>query len=100
MPSKSGKTQLSELMGSAASRSAPKLSELHKILGDAMPELPRNAVGRHRLVRALQQRFGRNFRSLPGVSGLVKEFDRETQFEQKLVQIKGIKFRPSDKKET
>jgi hypothetical protein len=89
------KVSLNELMGSGTKGEDLKLSRLHEILGDAMPELPRNAVGRHRLVRALQQRFGRNFRSLPGVSGLVKEFDHETKFEQKLGQIRGIRYKPT-----
>ena len=78
-----GKASLAELMGKRAAQAGPKLrlTDLPDILGDAMPELPKNSVGRFRLMRALQQRFGRNFRSLPGVGDLMKEFDSEIDFE-------------------
>jgi len=68
-----------------------RLSNLADILGDAMPEMPKNGVGRHRLVRALQQRFGNNWRSLPGVKDLVKEFDRSVDMENKIKSISAIK---------
>jgi len=91
----SKKTTLAELMGSSAAGRGEQgltLKQLPVILGDAMPQLPRNAVGRHRLVRALQQRFGSNFRSLPGVSGLIKEFDDDMAFEHKVNKIAAIKL--------
>lgn len=90
-----GKLSLAELMGSAGAGQAVQglqLSKLHEILGDATPDLPRNAVGRHRLVRALNQRFGKNFRSLPGVSDLVGQFDNEIDFERRVQQLKSIKL--------
>jgi len=84
---------LAEVMGSkaATSGSSMRLSNLADILGDAMPEMPKNGVGRHRLVRALQQRFGSNWRSLPGVKDLVKEFDRSVDMENKIKSISAIK---------
>lgn len=91
----SKKLTLAELMGSsAASRGEQGLSlkQLPVILGDAMPDLPKNAVGRHRLVRALQQRFGPNFRSLPGVGGLIKEFDTEVELETRVQRIASIRL--------
>ncbi len=68
------------------------LKMLPEILGDAMPELPKSAIGRHRLIRALQQRFGPNFRSLPGVMGLVKEFDDTVSFEKRVSTVGNIKL--------
>lgn len=68
------------------------LSNLPRILGDAMPDLPRNSVGRYRLVSALRQRFGDNFRALPGVSSLITEFDRDVELEDKIARIKAIKY--------
>ncbi len=56
-----------------------------------MPELPRNSVGRHRLIRSLQQRFGPNFRTLPGVMGLVKEFDDDIKLEQRIGKLKALR---------
>ena len=93
--SRSRKLSLAELMGSKAASGGGKLSlsKLPEILGDAMPELPRTAVGRHRLIRALQQRFGANFRTLPGVSDLVKEFDGDVALERKIAQMQSIKLR-------
>lgn len=90
------KASLAELMGRAGANAASsglRLSQLPEILGDAMPELPKNAVGRHRLIRALQQRFGANFRSLPGVRNLVTEFDGEISFAEKLEHMRQIKPR-------
>lgn len=88
------KNSLAEMMGSnGAQQSANglQLSRLHEILGDATPELPRNAVGRHRLIRALNQRFGKNFRSLPGISNLIKQFDSDLEVENKIAHISSIK---------
>lgn len=90
-----GRSSLSELMGksgaAAAQHGGLKLEHLPHILGDGMPELPRNAIGRHRLVMALKQRFGDNFRALPGVSGLVSQFDGEIATEEKIAKLKAIK---------
>jgi len=92
----SRKTTLAELMGSKASDRSGRLSldQLPEILGDSMPELPRSPVGRHRLIRALQQRFGSNFRSLPGIKDLVDEFDKDMEFERKVAQMKTIRYTP------
>lgn len=91
------RASLRELMGGAADRGL-SLESLPSILGEAMPELPRNGVGRHRLITALQQRFGSNFRALPGVSNLVKEFDAEIAFEDKVRKVSSIKYRPKEKR--
>lgn len=91
----SRKVSLAEMMGTKASSagSGMSLSQLGEILGESTPDLPRNSVGRHRLVRALQQRFGSNWRSLPGVQGLVKEFDSEIAAERRIAQIRSIKMK-------
>ena len=93
------RTTLAEIMGSKAAAAGHSLSLEHlpDILGEAMPELPKNAVGRHRLVRSLQQRFGANFRALPGVSDLVKQFDKEIEFENKVTRMQAIKYRRENK---
>lgn len=90
------KASLAELMGKVASRQGMgglALSQLPEILGDAMPDLPKNPMGRHRLVRSLQQRFGPNWRSLPGVNGLVKQFDEEINTSKRIAQLKALKPR-------
>lgn len=94
MPSKSG-VSLAELMGKDGAAHASKggltLDHLPHILGDAMPDLPRNALGRHRLVMAFTQRFGPNFRALPGVTSLMKQFDNEIETEKKIAKLRSIK---------
>jgi hypothetical protein len=55
------------------------LSKLPEILGESMPELPFTSVGRLRLVNALQQRFGMNYRSLPGTRDVLSEFDKQCE---------------------
>ncbi len=92
------KASLAELMGSQAAGGKLSLSHLPELLGEAMPELPKNPVGRHRLIRSLQQRFGVNYRSLPGVKDLVAEFDAEIAHEIKVAKLKAIRYKPSEKK--
>lgn len=91
----SKRTSLSEIMGKsgadAGSSGRLTLKALSDILGDAMPELPHNAVGRYRLLRSLKARFGPNFRSLPGVSDLMKEFDGVLHVERTVQHLKSIK---------
>lgn len=95
------KLSLAELMGVDAAKAGNsgtlRLNKLPEILGDAMPELPRNAVGRYRLIRALGQRFGPNWRSLPGVKDLISEFDDVVDLELRVAKIKKIKYRPGGK---
>lgn len=94
------KLSLAELMGTAGSQGSKKglsLSHLPEILGNAMPELPRNPVGRHRLIRSLQQRFGPNFRTLPGVSNIIAEFDKDLEFEKHVAHMKEIKYKRGSK---
>lgn len=90
----SKKNSLAEIMGAFGASQAGNLELKHlpQILGDGLPDLPRNSVGRYRLVSALRQRFGDNFRSLPGVSGLVKQFDDEIALEDKIRKISSIKL--------
>lgn len=87
----SKKTSLAELMGASGSQGL-SLKSLPNVLGEAMPDLPRNSLGRYRLVSALRQRFGDNFRSLPGVSNLIQEFDHEVDLEDRVQRISAVKL--------
>lgn len=87
---------LAELVGKDAASKGESLSlhNLSRVLGpDNTPELPRNAVGRFRLVRSLKHRFGANFRALPGVKNLLKEFDDEVHFEDRIAQLRNVRMR-------
>lgn len=90
----SQKKTLNELMGKrggdAASARKLTLDDLGDILGERMPKLQFNPVGRMRLTSALRQRFGDNWQHLPGISDIVKEFDNEAKFNVKLQEMKLI----------
>lgn len=54
---------------------------LPQVLGKGMPDLKLNPIGRLRLVRALQQRFGDGYRGVRGVNQTLQEFDDKMDFE-------------------
>lgn len=88
------KVTLNELMGSSGgSAKSKKLSmgDLENLLGERMPKLEYNPVGRLRLATALRNRFGDNYRTLPGIDDIMKEFDDHAKFQVKLAQMKMIK---------
>lgn len=88
MREKGGNATLGELIGGASEMS---LTNLPEILGEKMPELPKTKVGRYRLVRALRHRFGDNYRNIPGVKGLIAEFDDDLRHEGVRKKLSGIK---------
>lgn len=77
-----------ELMGGDDAKIS--LSNLHEFLGDKMPEIPFNRVGRLRLVHALQNRFGVNYRQIPGVNDVLTEFDKHVGTQNVIKQNKGV----------
>lgn len=88
------KHSLNELLGSAGSKAEAKelsLRDLEELLGEQMPKMEYNPVGRLRLMTALRNRFGDNFKNLKGLSGIMKEFDEEAKFNVKLQEMKMIK---------
>lgn len=70
-----------------------RLEDLPELLGDGMPKLPRNLVGKNRLLNALRNRFGSSYRNLPGVGDILKEFDSEVSFEHKVKSMKSVKVK-------
>lgn len=71
---------LAEVMGKELS---PKgLEDLPKILGERMPEIEYSELGRMRLLKALRVRFGDGFRNLPGIKGIINEFDKELKYKK------------------
>lgn len=72
---------LGELLGKSAEKQDLNLEDLPQILGEKMPELPKNRIGKFRLVNALQNRFGNGYRNIPMVSKIIKQFDDEVEME-------------------
>lgn len=79
---------LGELLGSAANKSELGLKDLPELLGEKMPDLPMNRIGKFRLINALSQRFGPGFRNIPMVSNIIKEFDSQMNDENVIRQNK------------
>lgn len=70
---------LNELMGSGDQPEMDfSLGNIKNILGEGTPEISFDKVGRLRLLTALRNRFGDNYRNIPGVKELLSEFDKET----------------------
>ena len=73
---------LGELMGGKASQAKEmSLEDLPELLGEKMPELPKNRIGKFRLIGALQQRFGNGYMNIPMIKNIVKQFDDEVELE-------------------
>lgn len=80
--SKAGKVTLGELMGSRGEEFHKKGIELHdlpSLLGDGLPHIEFHTLGRIRLIRALRNRFGNNYRSIPGVQSVLAKFDAQAK---------------------
>ena len=79
-------------MGKSGGRDL-SLDHLGEVLGERMPKLEFTPVGRLRLTTALRQRFGDNYKNLPGIDNILREFDKESAFNVKLQEMKMIKGR-------
>lgn len=88
------KMTLNEIMGSSGDKAkSRKLSvgDLENLLGERMPKLEYTPVGRLRLTTALRNRFGDNYRTLPGIDDILKDFDDHASFNVKLMEMRQIK---------
>lgn len=73
---------LGELLGAGFEhRDKLTLDDLPKLLGEKMPEISFDRVGKIRLLNALTVRFGQGFQNIPGIKQLLSEFDREMKTE-------------------
>lgn len=88
------KVSIGELMGKRGSDAKARkltLDDLPELLGDKLPVIKYNPVGRLRLMSALRIRFGDGYRHIPGVDDIIKEFDAEAAHNVKLQEMKLIK---------
>lgn len=77
-------TSLGEIMGRKAEHAKQhgiSFEDIKEILGEHAPQIEFHALGRVRLVKALKTRFGNNYRSVPGISELLRKFDQEAHTE-------------------
>lgn len=68
-------TTLNELMGRGVR--LENLEDLPDVLGEKLPEMSFDEVGRLRLLKAMRIRFGDGFRNIPGVKKVLQDFDQE-----------------------
>jgi len=87
MSAKDSPGTLGEMLGSGQNKVTRE--NLHEVLGMKMPEIPMTDVGKVRLIHALQQRFGANFRQMPGVSDLLDGFNKDLEIHETLRKNKG-----------
>lgn len=90
------KVTLNELMGSSGEVGKSRklsVSDLENLLGERMPKLEYSPIGRLRLTTALRNRFGDNYKNLPGIDDVLREFDDHARFNIKLQEMKQIKPR-------
>jgi hypothetical protein len=83
------KASLHELMGKSGGKDLT-LDHLGELLGERMPKIEYTPIGRMRLTTALRNRFGDSYRNLPGIEGILKEFDDHAAFNVKLQEMKMI----------
>lgn len=82
MRSKEQPATLGELIGKPAdSGDDLDLDDLPELLGEKMPELPHNRVGKYRLLNALKMRFGEGYRNIPGIKNIISQFDENVRTE-------------------
>ena len=90
------KLTLNEIMGSSGEKAKKRklsINDLENLLGERMPKLEYSPVGRLRLTTALRNRFGDSYRNMPGIDDIMKEFDREADFNVKIQEMKQLKPR-------
>lgn len=80
MRSKNKPATLAELLGKKSSGEM-SLGDLPQILGEKMPEMPYNRIGRYRLNNALKLRFGPGYKNIPGIKNILTEFDSNVSTE-------------------
>lgn len=87
------KVSLNEVMGKAGAVKKISLASLPEVLGEKMPRIPLNKVGKVRLIQALRNRYGAGYRNLPGVSDMMAEFDEECEHGERLEKMRRIKIK-------
>lgn len=56
------------------------LQSFKKALGDSIPAISPDPLGRYRLLSALKKRFGPTYRSHPDAASAIHHFDREYNY--------------------
>lgn len=95
------KISLNELMGGKGRETKKRkltLDDLEDLMGERLPKMEFSPRGRYRLLTALRNRFGDNFKALHGISDILEEFDKEAEFNVRLHEMKMIKGKAKESK--
>jgi hypothetical protein len=65
------------------------LVPIKEVLGEDTPEISPTPLGRFRLVSALKNKFGDNYRNAPAARKALDHFDSEHDYFKKLRRIQG-----------
>jgi hypothetical protein len=65
------------------------LGPIKEVLGENVPEITPTPLGRLRLVSALINKFGQNYRNIPPARKALDHFDSEHDYFRKLRRIQG-----------
>lgn len=78
--SKEKPASLAELLGKESSHRLT-MKDLPKLVGEKMPEIPNNRIGRYRLQNLLKMRFGNGYKNIPGIKDILEDFDKDVEAE-------------------
>jgi hypothetical protein len=90
------KVSIGELMGGSGEKAKGRkltLDDLGNLLGERLPKLEFTPVGRLRLTTALRNRFGDQYKNLPGINDILSDFDSEAKLNVKVQEMKMLKVR-------
>ena len=95
------KLSLAEILGkkgaSSSSQRKLTLEDLGDLIGEGLPEINFDAVGKHRLLTALRNRFGDGYRNISAAKDIIADFDEKRRFEERLQDLRAIKYKPKKK---
>lgn len=68
----------------------PNFGPIRELLGSMCPDMSPGPQGRQRLVRALTQRFGENYRAFEAATEALRHFDAESAHVRDWLRLKGV----------
>lgn len=93
--------RLAEILGRAGAQAEKgkklTLEDLPDLVGESLPEINFDAVGKHRLVTALRNRFGDGYRNITAAKDIIADFEEKRKFEDRLSELRAIKYTPKKK---
>lgn len=85
---KTGPLTLKKVSQAKHKTDALDLSRYSKVLGDGLPHIKPDKVGRFRLLQHLRNKYGASYRNFPGVQEVIDYFDGEHKFHRVMTGLK------------